>query len=112
MCPRKKHCSLVFPTKICFLSGQPIPLNEVVLAEFGSLQLELVHLSQLTGDDKYERAGNGIIEKIAEVPSRVPGLYPIIWTLDDFSPKNSKHIYPTCFNIKLKHRLHYNFRWR
>lgn len=60
------------------------------MAEFGSMQLELVHLTQLTGDPKYESAGNGIIQKIAEVPSRVPGLYPIIWNLNNFSPKNSK----------------------
>lgn len=59
------------------------------MAEFGSLQLELVRLTQLTGNDKYERAGNYILEQISKVPSRIPGLYPMIWDLDKFTPKNT-----------------------
>lgn len=59
------------------------------MAEFGSLQLELVRLTQLTGDDQYERAGNHILEKISEVPTRIPGLYPMIWNLKSFTPKDT-----------------------
>lgn len=59
------------------------------MAEFGSLQLELVRLTQLTGDDQYERAGNHILAKISEVPTRIPGLYPMIWNLKSFTPKNT-----------------------
>ncbi|RCH83920.1 hypothetical protein CU098_008294 [Rhizopus stolonifer] len=72
------------------VTGRPIRDTEIVLAEFGSLQLELVRLSQVTGDDRYERAGNHIIEMISEVPSRMPGLYPMIWDLERFAPTNSK----------------------
>ncbi|KAG2198086.1 hypothetical protein INT47_011921 [Mucor saturninus] len=68
---------------------QPVGGEEIVLAEFGSLQLELVRLSQLTGDPKYEIVGNSILEKISKVPSRIPGLYPMIWNLDPFMPENT-----------------------
>jgi mannosyl-oligosaccharide alpha-1,2-mannosidase len=71
-------------------SGRPVKHNQIVLAEFGSLQLELVRLTQLTGDDRYETAGNHILERISEVPSRIPGLYPMIWNQDSFTPQNSK----------------------
>lgn len=70
--------------------GLPVEGNMITLAEFGSLQLELVRLSQLTGNDKYQSAGNLILEKISKVPSHLPGLYPMIWELDTFIPKDSK----------------------
>lgn len=70
-------------------SAEPVGGDEIVLAEFGSLQLELVRLSQLTGNKKYENAGNSILEKISKVPSRFPGLYPMIWNLDPFIPENT-----------------------
>ncbi|KAG1048075.1 hypothetical protein G6F43_009515 [Rhizopus delemar] len=68
---------------------RPAKGNIITLAEFGSLQLELVRLSQLTGNLKYERAGNHILEKISRVPSRVPGLYPMIWDLETFTPRST-----------------------
>ncbi|KAG2213585.1 hypothetical protein INT46_002737, partial [Mucor plumbeus] len=70
-------------------TGRPVKHNQIVLAEFGSLQLELVRLTQLTGDDRYETAGNHILERISEVPSRIPGLYPMIWNQDSFTPQNT-----------------------
>ncbi|CAO3649055.1 unnamed protein product [Mucor hiemalis] len=54
-------------------TGKPVRGNQIVLAEFGSLQLELNRLTQLTGDDQYARAGNNILERMSEVPSRLPG---------------------------------------
>lgn len=73
----------------------------ITLAEFGSLQLELVRLSQLTSNDKYQLAGNFILEKISKVPSHLPGLYPMIWELDTFIPKDSK-----CFVFIKKNHIH------
>ncbi|CAO3700030.1 unnamed protein product [Rhizopus stolonifer] len=70
-------------------SGKPMEGNVIFLAEFGSLQLELVRLSQLTGDDKYQKAGNNILEKISKVPSQLPGLYPMLWDLDTFTAEGS-----------------------
>ncbi|KAI9283375.1 glycoside hydrolase [Sporodiniella umbellata] len=70
-------------------TGKPLEGNVIVLAEFGSLQLELVRLSQLTGNEKYQDAGNHILEKISEVPSQVPGLYPMLWELDTFTAESS-----------------------
>lgn len=64
-------------------------MNSIILAEFGSLQLELVRLSQLTGDDQYEIAGNNIISEISKVPTTIPGLYPMNWKLDTFTPDSS-----------------------
>ncbi|KAF7728858.1 hypothetical protein EC973_005484 [Apophysomyces ossiformis] len=60
--------------------------NIIVLAEFGSLQLELVRLSQITGDDKYATIANRVIDKISKVASKFPGLYPILWNFDTFTP--------------------------
>lgn len=65
--------------------------NKIILAEFGSLQLELVHLSQLVNNSKYEVAGNSIIQKISEVSSTIPGLYPMTWHLETFEPRSSKY---------------------
>ncbi|KAI8987195.1 glycoside hydrolase [Pilobolus umbonatus] len=70
-------------------SGYPAKGNDIILAEFGSLQLELVRLSQITGDEQYAQAGINIINRISEVPSRIPGLYPMIWNLNTFTPKNT-----------------------
>ena len=53
------------------------------------MQLELVRLTQLTGDNQYEMAGMNIIKRLSEVPSRLPGLYPIYFSLDTFKPHNS-----------------------
>lgn len=61
------------------------------MAEFGSLQLELVRLTQLTGDDQYEIAGNNIIDQISEIPTTIPGLYPMTWNLSTFTPTDTYH---------------------
>lgn len=66
-------------------------MNSIILAEFGSLQLELVRLSQLAGDDQYETAGNNIIAQLSKVPTKIPGLYPMTWNLDTFTPNNTYH---------------------
>ncbi|KAG1177930.1 hypothetical protein G6F70_001057 [Rhizopus microsporus] len=70
-------------------SGAPVDGNMITLAEFGSLQLELVRLSQLTGNEQYQITGNHVLEMISQVPSKVPGLYPMIWDLDSFTPRSS-----------------------
>ncbi|KAI8369644.1 glycoside hydrolase [Radiomyces spectabilis] len=70
-------------------SGQPIIENQLTLAEFGSMQLELVRLSQITGDPYYERIANSVLDKMARVPSRIPGLYPMSWDLLTFKPTSS-----------------------
>ncbi|KAI8099109.1 glycoside hydrolase [Halteromyces radiatus] len=67
-------------------TGQPAPGNQIILAEFGSLQLELVRLSQLTGNQSYGDYGLSIIEKLSEVEPTLPGLYPMLWDLDPFEP--------------------------
>lgn len=58
------------------------------MAEFGSFQLEMVRLSQITGDQSYAEHALRIIEKIAEVTPRLPGLYPMLWDLDTFRPQH------------------------
>ncbi|KAI9280107.1 glycoside hydrolase [Sporodiniella umbellata] len=70
-------------------TGQPEKGNTITLAEFGSMQMELVRLSQLTGNASYGRAGIHILEMMSKVPSRVPGLYPMLWDLDSFTPKST-----------------------
>ncbi|CAO3597926.1 unnamed protein product [Absidia cylindrospora] len=69
-------------------TGKPAGGRQIVLAEFGSLQLELVRLSQLTGNQFYAESALRIIEKIAEVTPKLPGLYPMVWTLDSFKPEH------------------------
>ncbi|CAO3629932.1 unnamed protein product [Cunninghamella blakesleeana] len=70
-------------------TGEPVRNNNIYLAEFGSLQLELVRLSQLTGNNTYAEHGIHIIEKIAKVKTDFPGLYPMEWDLETFTPKDS-----------------------
>ena len=95
-----------------FGSQRPAKGNIITLAEFGSLQLELVRLSQLTGNLKYERAGNHILEKISRVPSRVPGLYPMIWDLETFTPRSSKTVFKKSKKLMILYEsLYYYIRW-
>ncbi|ORZ02201.1 glycoside hydrolase [Syncephalastrum racemosum] len=68
--------------------GKPTSEQGLILAEFGSLQLELVRLSQVTGDDQYAKLANSVIEKIANVKASYPGLYPITWDLKSFTPSS------------------------
>lgn len=70
--------------------GEPILDDGLILAEFGSLQLELVRLSQLTGDSKYASIANDVIHRMKDVPSQYPGLYPIAWSLNNFRPSSGK----------------------
>ncbi|KAI9361502.1 glycoside hydrolase [Pilaira anomala] len=79
------------PAAFVNVTTQPVKLNQIVLAEFGSLQLELVRLTQLTGDDQYEIAGNNIIDQISEIPTTIPGLYPMTWNLSTFTPTDTYH---------------------
>ncbi|KAI8882041.1 glycoside hydrolase family 47 protein [Backusella circina FSU 941] len=74
-------------------SSKPIMSNQLTLAEFGSLQLELTRLSQVTGDSSYEKIGNKVIEKISQVPSLIPGLYPTEWDLEHFLPRMADSFY-------------------
>ncbi|KAF7726413.1 maturation of Asn-linked oligosaccharides protein [Apophysomyces ossiformis] len=70
--------------------GKPVKDGRIILAEFGSLQLELVRLSQLTGEKGYEKIANWVIAKMAEIPTELPGLYSMIWDLDPFRPAVDK----------------------
>ncbi|KAI9498280.1 glycoside hydrolase [Zychaea mexicana] len=70
-------------------TGKPTKGKELILAEFGSLQLEMVRLSQLTGDERYAKIANDVVYAIDKVPTPFPGIYPIIWDLDTFTPSSS-----------------------
>ncbi|CDS03956.1 hypothetical protein LRAMOSA06911 [Lichtheimia ramosa] len=70
-------------------TGEPTDDHDLILAEFGSLQLELVRLSQITGNQRYATMANEVIYAIDNVTTPFPGLYPITWSLDDFSPSSS-----------------------
>ncbi|KAI8144823.1 glycoside hydrolase [Fennellomyces sp. T-0311] len=69
--------------------GRPTNDKNLILAEFGSLQLEMVRLSQLTGDNRYATVANNVIYAIDKVPTPFPGIYPIVWNLDTFTPSSS-----------------------
>ncbi|ORX57557.1 seven-hairpin glycosidase [Hesseltinella vesiculosa] len=69
-------------------TGKPVPGNQVFLAEFGSMQLELVRLSQITGNSTYQELGLNIINRLAQVKPRYPGLYPMLWNLESFTPSD------------------------
>ncbi|KAG0183274.1 hypothetical protein DFQ29_007820 [Apophysomyces sp. BC1021] len=71
-------------------TGKPVKDRRVILAEFGSLQLELVRLSQITGEKGYGILANWVIAKLSEVKTTLPGLYPMIWDLDPFGPSSGK----------------------
>ncbi|KAI9321839.1 glycoside hydrolase [Dichotomocladium elegans] len=68
--------------------GLPTRDTGLILAEFGSLQLELVRLSQLTGNTTYATIANRVIHTIDQVPTSYPGLYPITWDLETFTPSS------------------------
>ncbi|KAI7879575.1 seven-hairpin glycosidase [Lichtheimia hyalospora FSU 10163] len=71
-------------------TGEPTDDNGLILAEFGSLQLELVRLTQLTGNQRYASVANEVIYAIDNVTTPYPGLYPIEWSLDNFSPSSNE----------------------
>lgn len=63
-----------------------MPGNDLDLAEFGSLQMELTRLSQVTGDSKYKDIANAVVTKVQNTKTYPPGLYPNQWTKDPFEP--------------------------
>ncbi|KAI9277179.1 glycoside hydrolase [Phascolomyces articulosus] len=71
--------------------GKPTNDKSLILAEFGSLQLEMVRLSQLTGDERYAQIANNVIYAIDNVDTPFPGVYPIIWDLDSFTPSSCNY---------------------
>ena len=76
---------------ISIYSGKPTDDKNLILAEFGSLQLEMVRLSQLTGEKRYAELANNVIYAIDKVATPFPGVYPIMWDLDSFSPSSCKY---------------------
>lgn len=48
--------------------------------------MEFTRLSQVTGDPKYERLANNLVNAAIRHPTRMPGLFPTSWTVDPFAP--------------------------
>ncbi|KAI8069724.1 glycoside hydrolase [Gongronella butleri] len=71
-------------------TGKPVTGTKNYLAEFGTLQLELVRLSQLTGNKTYGQLGLNIIDRIANAPAEYPGLYAMTWDMDTFEPADQE----------------------
>lgn len=67
-------------------SREPVPGNSIDLAEFGSLQMEMTRLSQVTGNKTYADIANAVVTKVQHTKSFPPQLYPQDWTLDPFKP--------------------------
>ncbi|KAI7871875.1 glycoside hydrolase [Spinellus fusiger] len=67
-------------------TGKPQASYNLILAEFGSMQLEFVRLSQLTGNNKYADLANEVILRMKNVSTEIPGLYPMSWNARTFSP--------------------------
>ncbi|BGP42312.1 hypothetical protein JCM10449v2_006317 [Rhodotorula kratochvilovae] len=61
------------------------PSGEVCLAEVGSVGLELLRLSQLTGDWTYFEAAQRSLDTLDEWPAhdRIPGLFPTVFDAND-----------------------------
>ncbi|RUS25640.1 glycoside hydrolase [Jimgerdemannia flammicorona] len=59
-------------------TGTPVnSYGAAILAEIGTLQLELNRLTQLTGNPSYTAKGQVVIDFLAKQPSKPPGLFPI-----------------------------------
>ncbi|RUP35947.1 glycoside hydrolase [Jimgerdemannia flammicorona] len=59
-------------------TGTPVnSYGAAILAEIGTLQLELNRLTQLTGNPSYAAKGQVVIDFLAKQPSKPPGLFPI-----------------------------------
>ena len=106
------YLRLVFFTNNLFLnfyiySGKPTNDKNLILAEFGSLQLELVRLSQITGEERYAELANNVIYAIDKVDTPYPGVYPITWNLDTFSPSSCKyaHIYNVMMTLMRNNKI-------
>ncbi|ORZ13469.1 glycoside hydrolase [Absidia repens] len=63
-----------------------------ILAEFGSLQLELVKLSQLSGNQTYAKLALGVIENVSKVTPSFPGLYSMVWNAESFQPAGNQYV--------------------
>lgn len=62
------------------------------LAEFGTYSMEFTKLSQVTGNPKYEKLGNDIINAAIKHETRMPGLFPTSWTVKPFAPVQSSKL--------------------
>ncbi|KAI9018126.1 glycoside hydrolase [Phycomyces nitens] len=71
-------------------SGRPLKTPSLTLAEFGSMQLEFVRLSQIIGDDRYSTLANNVIQRMTNVHTDIPGLYPMSWDPSSFTPVNKE----------------------
>ncbi|KAJ2955701.1 hypothetical protein NQZ79_g8329 [Umbelopsis isabellina] len=65
---------------------EPVPGNSIDLAEFGSLQMEMTRLSQVTGNKTYADIANAVVTKVQKTKSFPPQLYAMDWSLDPFKP--------------------------
>jgi Glycosyl hydrolase family 47 len=66
-----------------------VPGNSLDLAEFGSVQMEMTRLSQVTGVSKYMDVANDIVTRVQNTKTHPPGLYAIQWTDKPFKPSPS-----------------------
>jgi mannosyl-oligosaccharide alpha-1,2-mannosidase len=62
---------IIFPNKIADKS------KNLILSEIGTCQLELVRLSQITKDSKYEKKAMKIIDRLDKLKKPQVGLYPV-----------------------------------
>jgi mannosyl-oligosaccharide alpha-1,2-mannosidase len=65
--------------------SSPVLLQQgslVFIAECGSLQMEFLKLSRLTGNPVYEQKALDIIDKISSFPKDIVGLYPTVINVD------------------------------
>ncbi|KAI9285624.1 glycoside hydrolase [Umbelopsis sp. AD052] len=70
-------------------TGKAVPGNSLDLAEFGSVQMEMTRLSQVTGVSKYMDIANEVVTRVQNIQSYPPGLYAIQWTDQPFKPDPS-----------------------
>ncbi|KAN0032535.1 hypothetical protein ACTFIV_006434 [Dictyostelium citrinum] len=54
----------------------------IILCEPGSMFLELNELSRITGDPKYKKYSDQIVDKLASMRPSIPGLYPTLVSQD------------------------------
>ncbi|EGC35642.1 hypothetical protein DICPUDRAFT_55071 [Dictyostelium purpureum] len=54
----------------------------VILSEFGTMSLEFSRLSDITGDPKYKKKTDGIIQALMKMKPQLKGLYPVFISQD------------------------------
>ncbi|GAA5811297.1 hypothetical protein MFLAVUS_004730 [Mucor flavus] len=79
-------------TYMNFKTNRPEAGKTINLAEFGTYTMEFTRLSQVTGDPKYERLANNLVNAAIRHPTRMPGLFPTSWTVDPFAPVDASTI--------------------